>query len=236
MGITKAFKFVREGERGIKLQFGRAVRNADGSPRIIEPGFVLLIPFVQTLQRHHIRQQSRRCADQHVTLKDGLIYRIGGMVIFKVVDIYKALFEIDNIDDSIDELCMAAIRDELQPIGHEELSDLETISRRLKARVETRAREWGVEILQFSLPECAPTPETANLINAALGVELRLRALEAGFRKRNISWDSVPANLVAVLVGTPMVATASSGRLTGDEVIRVTENPESEKGAGIMGD
>ncbi len=209
-GIFKAFRFVREGERGVKVQFGKVVRDANNKPIIIEPGFVFLIPFMQVLSAHHVRQQSYRFPEQHITLKDGLIYRIGGMVIFKVNDVYKALFEIESIDHSIDDLCMAAIRDELQKLNHEDLNDLDKVSKSLLERIKTRAGEWGIEILQFSLPECAPTPETANILNAALGVKLRLEALKKGLEAHKLTLQTVNPNLAAVLVGIPLTATISS--------------------------
>lgn len=212
MGVFKAFRFVKEGERGIKLQFGRAMRDSAGNPIIIEPGFVLLIPFVQTLSKHHVRQQSYRFPEQRITLKDGLIYQIGGMIVFKVIDIYKALFEIDNIDRSIDDIGMAAIRDELQQVSHEELCNLEAISGKLHARLKARTSEWGVDVIQFSLPVCAPTPETANLINASLGVKLRLKALVDGLKEYGLTIKEVSHNLLAVLVGIPLTATVSSSK------------------------
>jgi regulator of protease activity HflC (stomatin/prohibitin superfamily) len=208
-GIFKAFKFVHEGERGIKLTFGRAKRDREGKPVIIEPGFVILVPFVQSLASHHVRQQSYRFPEQHVTLKDGLIYQVAGMVIFKVTDVYKALFDIESIDHSIDDLGMAAIRDELQQLNHEDLQDLTAVSKKLHERVRERANEWGIDIIQFSLPECAPTPETANLINAALGVNLRLKALQDGLKKHDLSLDRIDPNFAAVLIGVPMIATLS---------------------------
>jgi regulator of protease activity HflC (stomatin/prohibitin superfamily) len=48
IAFFKSFRFVREGERGIKLRFGKAVRKKGGTPKVIEPGFAWLIPFVLT--------------------------------------------------------------------------------------------------------------------------------------------------------------------------------------------
>ena len=214
-GAFKAFQFVQEGERGIKLTFGKAVRDEKGVPKVIDPGFIVLIPFVQRLAKHHVRQQSYRFPEQHVTLKDGLIYRVGGMVIYKVNDVYKALFEIDSIDNSIDDLCMATIRDELQTLNHEDLQSLDEVSKKLLARVKSRAGEWGIELLDFRLPECAPTPETANLINASIGVRMRLAALDEELRKYQMTLQTVPPNLAAVLVGIPVATTINSDRGSG---------------------
>jgi regulator of protease activity HflC (stomatin/prohibitin superfamily) len=221
--IFKSFRFVHEGERCVKVQFGKVVRNANNEPRILEPGFVFLIPFAQSIRSHHVRQQSYRFPEQHITLADGLIYRICGMVIFKVEDVYKALFEIESIDHSIDDLCMSAIRDELQKMKHDELSDLDKVSQKLIERVKARANEWGIKIIQFSLPECAPTPETANLLNAALGVKLRLTALKKGLEEQQMSLKTVNPNFAAVLVGIPLTATVAASPVQANHPTQTVE-------------
>jgi SPFH domain/Band 7 family protein len=60
LGLSKTFNYVKEGELGIKLRFGKASRDKDGKPRVIPPGFVMMIPWVDTLAKHHVRQQTSR--------------------------------------------------------------------------------------------------------------------------------------------------------------------------------
>jgi regulator of protease activity HflC (stomatin/prohibitin superfamily) len=45
---VKTIQFVQEGSRGLKLRFGKVVRSSDGTPKVVEPGFVWMIPFVGT--------------------------------------------------------------------------------------------------------------------------------------------------------------------------------------------
>ncbi len=210
IAAAKAFKFIHEGEKGIKLRFGKAVRKSDGNPKIIEPGFVFLIPWVETLQRHHVRQNSFKFNDQRIMLKDGLIFVIGAMILFRVNDIYKALFEIDNLDSSIDDIGMAALREVIQPLNHDDLQNIEEISKKLIERVKGKAGEWGVEVIQFSLTDCAPTPETANILNARIGVKMRVDALVEAVSEKNESLHLVDPSLAAALVGIP-VAVAVGG-------------------------
>ena len=92
----KTFKFVHEGELGIKLRFGKAVRNRDKSPKVIYPGFVILIPCVESLKRHHVRQQSAQFKNQKIMTKDGLIFSVSAMVMYRIRDVYNALFQIET--------------------------------------------------------------------------------------------------------------------------------------------
>lgn len=215
--LVKAFKFINEGELGIKLRFGKALRDKEGKPKIISPGFVLLIPWVETLERHHVRQQTIRFANQKIMLKDGLIFNVTAVVIFRVSDIYKALFEIDELDDSISDLGMGLLRDELSPLDHDELADIGSISEKLLACMKEKADEWGVVFLQFKLTDCAPTPETAHLLNAEVGARLKVEALQKAIKGNGhepFDLGTVDPGLAAVLVGIPLVATTTVNAVT----------------------
>lgn len=210
VAMFKAFKFVQEGERGIKLRMGKAVRDIDGRPRVIEPGFVLLIPFLESLQTHHVRQQTIRFEDQRIMIKEGLIFIVGAVVIFRIKDIYKALFEIDDLDQSLKDLSMGILRDEISTRDHTQLADTAEISMRLLQLLKTKSEEWGIEILQFNLINCAPTPETSNLVNVEIGAKLKMRALRNSQTELAGLDGQLHPTLAAVLVGMPLVATVGS--------------------------
>lgn len=159
------------------------------------------------MKRRHVRQQSYRFAEQRITLKDGLIYLIGGMIVFRVNDVYKALFEIDDLDNAVDNIGMAAIRDEVQKLNHKDLEKNEAVEKKLLARIKTRGDEWGVDFIQFSLTDCAPTAETANILNSVVGASLRIRALKAAATNLKISVNKLEPGLAAALIGIPIMAT-----------------------------
>lgn len=201
----KAFKFVHEGELGIRLRFGKAIRNQDGSPKIIQPGFVLIFPFVEVLKTRHVRQQTLALADQTIMIRGGLTFRVSAMVMFKVNDIYKALFEIEDLNASLTDISMATLRETLAFRSHTGLSDMKTMSRELLGELQTKSAEWGVEFLAFRLTDLSPTPETAPLINAEQGVKLKVAALKAGLVDFSGELKTLPPILAAALIGIPMV-------------------------------
>ena len=215
--IAKAFKFVQEGELGIKLRFGRALKNKDGTPRIVKPGFVLLIPFVETLKRHHVRQQTLRLDHQKVMIAQGLIFNISAVVIFRVKDIYRALFEIDDLDNSLIDLSMGILRDVLSNKNYGELANMESISEELLHKLQEKAEEWGASFIQFKLTDCSPTAETAPLVNAGAGVKMKMEALKAAAKEMGVDLTTIPPVLAATLVGTPLVASIAGDSLYQDQ-------------------
>jgi regulator of protease activity HflC (stomatin/prohibitin superfamily) len=210
----KTFRFVHEGERGIKLRFGRALRDRNGAPKIIEPGFVLLIPFVDSLKRHHVRQQTINLASQTIMIQDGFTFTLSAVVILKIKDIYKALFEIAEIDNSIADLCMGILRDKVQLLKYTELLDTAKISAALLLELKEKAAEWGIEFLAFKLTDCAPTPETSQAISIMAAARMRAEALKEAGKSMGLEPNAMNPNLAAALIGIPLTVAIGDNQNT----------------------
>jgi regulator of protease activity HflC (stomatin/prohibitin superfamily) len=208
------FRFVREGEKGIKLRFGKAKRKRNGrgewEPVVYQPGFTLLIPYVDTLVRRHVRVQTLALPQQTITIKNGLCYIVDAVVRFQVKDIYKALFVVDNLDQTMNNVAMSELRDILTPNEDERaMADVQGMSEKLTQQIKIHSEIWGVVIEQFSIVSCVPTPESQQIVNVAAGVKSRVTALREGFDQLGLHVGSIGEHpqLAAALIGIP-VATA----------------------------
>jgi regulator of protease activity HflC (stomatin/prohibitin superfamily) len=198
--LFMSLRFVHEGERGLKLRFGKVVRNKSGKPIVIEPGFTFLLPKADTLVKRHVRQQTITLDNQEILLKDNSIFIVSAVVFFRVEDIYRALFEIDELDLAVRNFCMETLRTVLQGIdGADGIKDIEGISKKLEQAAESRFQEWGIKLVKFGLVNCAPSRETASFITALPAVRARFDAL----RSQRIS-DPMMA---AAVLGAPTINT-----------------------------
>lgn len=204
MAAFKSFRFVYEGELGIRLRFGRAVIDrATGKPKVIQPGFVLMIPWVDTLLRRHVRQQTISLNGQRFLLKDGMVVEVNGYVLFKVADVYRALFEVANLDQAMTEFAMGALRSEMTKRDYKEIDQIDDISLAVMAQLKERAEQWGVQLIAFQLTNLAPAEEVAQLTSITLRAKmLKEAAGELGYEDLAL----LPPQLAAVLVGAPLVA------------------------------
>jgi regulator of protease activity HflC (stomatin/prohibitin superfamily) len=75
-------RFVREGEQAAILRFGQF-------RRVVGPGFVVIGPPWRSLQRIHIRQTSLRLAPQSVLLRDGVVFNVIGVLVYRITDAYR---------------------------------------------------------------------------------------------------------------------------------------------------
>jgi regulator of protease activity HflC (stomatin/prohibitin superfamily) len=181
LGFTlfNSLRFVNEAEQGLRLRFGRVVRDKEGEPIIIEPGFVFIIPMAESLQKHHTREQPLTLNEQQIILKDRSVFFVGAAILFSIENIYKALFEIDNVELAVKNCCMGALRDILQKLEDaDEITDTAKLSQEIYAYVQPQAEKWGVQITSFRIMNCAPSNETATFLNAKAAVRARFQALQ----------------------------------------------------------
>lgn len=214
-GAAGSIKFVKEGERGLRLRFEKAMKR-NGEYRVILPGLHLMIPGVHKLARIHVRQRTINFPEQAIVLNDSTIFDVGAVLMCRVkdtpVDLYNALFETTGIDEALTDHGLLVVREVLAGKGYEDLfgPDRERISEELLAHASDKAAEWGVELLTFQLSDCRPNDETARLIQTSALATFKLDALTVAARRLGgADVSSLDPGLASVLIGTPLVAATS---------------------------
>lgn len=234
--LLKGLGSVPEGERGVKCRWGKALRKKDGNFDIREPGLVLLWPFVDTLVKRHVRQQTLNLVDQKVTLADGFVYTVSTVIAFKIVDVYKALFDIDKLDQSIENVALIVVQEQLNQRTYGDLLNGEVqLSGIPSERLQEMIKPWGAELIKFGLTDYAVIPEQANLISAQVGALIKLEALKGVAKKLGFkSVKDIPPGLAAALIGTPIVSTVDNDRkVISFQSVADSNATEGEKEAGM---
>jgi regulator of protease activity HflC (stomatin/prohibitin superfamily) len=213
-GLASGARVVQEGQRGMKLRFGKVVRHKAGSrkgnPKVVKPGFVFLIPGVDSLRKVHVRASTLNLDTQSIMLKDRTVFNVGAMVIVRVRDtdddVYRALFETFNLHGSVRDYCAAELRDVLTGMTYTDMADPESLARQVHARVEGKLTGWGLRVEEFMLTDCSPTPATARLVLMGTEVEFRTEALRsaAAAMASDPNIRRVHPTIAAALVGTPV--------------------------------
>src|SRR5262245_44271912 len=88
--ITGVFVVVFDGQHPLKFHLGRA-RN------VVGPGVHWKWPIIQQYRVEDTRDTTIELEPQTIQLKDDLVYEVGARAVYQVVDLRKALIEIDNL-------------------------------------------------------------------------------------------------------------------------------------------
>ncbi len=151
--LAFTIKIVKQYERGVVLRFGKlaGVRN---------PGFNLIIPFVDRMTKVSLRIVTWVLEPQEVITRDNVTVRVDAVVYFMVIDPVKAMINVENYREATIQLALTTLRSVL---GQSELDELlahrDQINLRLRQIIDEQTEEpWGVratlvEVKDALLPE-----------------------------------------------------------------------------------
>ncbi|MDP2719631.1 MAG: slipin family protein [Dehalococcoidia bacterium] len=151
--ISVGTKIVKQYERGVVLRFGKlvAVRN---------PGFNLIIPFIDRLTKVSLRIVTFVLEPQEVITKDNVTVKVDAVVYFMVIDPVKAIINVEEYKDAIIQLALTTLRSVLGQSDMDELlAHRDQINLRLREIIDEQSEDpWGVratlvEIKDVLLPE-----------------------------------------------------------------------------------
>jgi regulator of protease activity HflC (stomatin/prohibitin superfamily) len=154
--------------------------------------------------------------EQVIALKSGLTFQVAGVLYFKVDDVYKAIFEIEKLDESIRQLAMGVLRDEIAKHNdHHDLAETAKISAEIFSKIAERTDAWGVQLIDFRLTTVAPTSESAQVVNMEASALARKKVITEMAGNLNMSPEMlIQSGMAAILVGVPLVATTTVNSAT----------------------
>lgn len=147
-----AIKIVRQYERGVVLRFGRLVRTRD-------PGFNLIIPFIDRMIKVDLRVITMVVEPQVVITKDNVTIKVDAVVYFMVLDPVKAVLQVADYIKATTQIALTTLRSVL---GQSDLDELlferDKINKRLSEIIDHHTEPWGVmvsvvEVKDVQLPD-----------------------------------------------------------------------------------
>ncbi|MGV9246437.1 SPFH domain-containing protein [Streptomyces sp. NPDC003710] len=174
--VSAAARVVKQYERGVVFRFGRLL----GSPR--PPGFTVIVPFVDRLQKVNMQIVTLPIPAQEGITRDNVTVRVDAVVYFKVIDAANALIQVEDYRFAVSQMAQTSLR---SIIGKSDLDDLlsnrEKLNQGLELMIDSPAVGWGVqidrvEIKDVSLPD---TMKRSMARQAEADRERRARVINA---------------------------------------------------------
>lgn len=167
MGVT-----IKSGETALLFTFGHAKHE-------LQPGFRLLFPFLQVVKRMPSRSRTLDLPAQRVVTSDGLVYLVDANLVYRVVDIRKAVIEIDSLRKGMLQTLGLSVQALLRGTTRAEMSAPEELRNSLTLMLEERLAPWGVQVEQAGFTSITPSPRTLRVTQFAQNTTERVRALKA---------------------------------------------------------
>ena len=143
-------RVVQQIERGVVFRLGRA----QAEPR--QPGFTMLIPFVDRMKRVNMQVVTMPVPAQDGITRDNVTVRVDAVVYYRVIDPINAVVKVQDYDFAIAQVAQTSLR---SIIGKSELDDLlsnrENLNQGLEVMLDSPAAHWGIEIDRVEIKDVA---------------------------------------------------------------------------------
>jgi len=141
------FRIVNENQRGVRLIFGKF-------DKVLEPGIRLSIPIIHQFDKVDIRDQMSIIPQQQLISKDNVSLTVDASVQYRVSDVYKAYFKVEDYEDNVIERCKMQIRDVLSSMEvNEILHNKSEINNKFMDKIGDIKDDWGITISRIQLQD-----------------------------------------------------------------------------------
>lgn len=138
--ITYAIRILREYERGVIFTLGRFTK-------VKGPGLIILIPFIQTMEKVDLRIIVMDVPTQDVISKDNISVKVNAVVYFRVIDPERAIINVEHFHEAVSQLAQTTLRSVLGKHDLDEmLSERDKLNLDIQKILDEHSDAWGVKV------------------------------------------------------------------------------------------
>jgi len=181
--LIRSIRIVKQSKKGVVLRLGKYVRT-------VNPGLVVLVPFIESMMTVDMREQVINVQPQQVITSDNVTVIVDGVVYYKVSDPVKSVFEVSDFGYACTTLAQTNLRN---LIGSKSLDETlvarDEINESLREVLDEATNAWGVKVTRVELQKIDPPSDITEAMSRQMKAERDRRAiiLEAeGVKKSEI--------------------------------------------------
>ncbi len=142
-----------------------------------EPGIILLIPFIDKMQRVSLRLIALDIPPQDVITKDNVSIKVNAVVYYRIMDPNNAVVEVENYAYATSQLAQTSLR---SVCGQAELDELlsarDKISVHLQEILDKDTDPWGIKVSKVEIKHIDLPPEMQRAMAKQAEAERERRA------------------------------------------------------------
>jgi regulator of protease activity HflC (stomatin/prohibitin superfamily) len=138
--LFSAIKVVQEYERGVVFRLGRLAG-------VRGPGLILLIPFLERMQKVDLRTVTMDIPAQEVITKDNVTIRVNAVAYFRVLNPDAAVVNVADYIRATSQIAQTTLRSVLgQSTMDDLLAEREKINQQLAQIIDDQTEPWGIKV------------------------------------------------------------------------------------------
>jgi len=187
--LPQMFKIMREYERGVVFRLGKFQATKG-------PGLIVLVPFIDKVERVDLRVLTINVDKQEVITKDNVTVNVDAITFFRVVDAERAVIQVERYIAATSMIAQTTLRSVLGQFELDELlAERDKINKQIQNIIDKQTDPWGIKVVSVEVRDVI-LPETmkramarqaeserdrrAKIINAQGEFEAAAKLVEAG--------------------------------------------------------
>ncbi len=193
--ITGVFVVVYDGQHALKFTLGRA-------KSVVGPGVHFKLPIVQSFRVEETKDTTLDLEPQTIQLNDDLVYEVGAKVVYQIVDLQRALIEVDDLQKGLKNRLVLAVQKVVNNQDRRSIRDMDTMIKIVRQELAPVEQQWGFKIHEFGFSTFSPTPETLEVTQLQRLAEEKLNLYQR-FRGEGLSEQAAVSLISGAVVAIP---------------------------------
>lgn len=169
--VISSIRQVNQYQRGVKFTLGKFTS-------IMEPGWRLVLPVIQSYQKVDIRIKAVDVPDQNAITRDNVTVKVNAVIYYKVSDAEKAIIEVEDFRYAISQYAQTTMRNIVGEVTLDELlSSRDKIAERIREIVDKETDNWGLKVQNVELKDVSLPADMERTIGKQAEAEREKRAV-----------------------------------------------------------
>lgn len=169
--VLISIRQINQYQRGIKFSFGKF-------SEVMEPGWRLVWPIIQSSQKVDIRTKAVDVPDQKAITRDNVSVTVNAVIYYKVSDATKAILEVEDFKYAISQYAQTTMRNIVGEATLDELlANRDQIADRIREIVDKETDAWGLMVQNVELKDVSLPTELERVISRQAEAEREKRAV-----------------------------------------------------------
>ncbi len=165
-------KLVSQGNEALVERLGRYHRK-------LPPGLNFIVPLIdQIVMEDTTREQFLDIKPQNVITKDNIYLEVDAVVFWRIRDIVKSFYEIEDLQGSLNQLATTTLREIIAQNTVEETNvSRAEMDRAILDQLNQTTEDWGVQIIRLDIQSITPPESVRKSMEEERAAEIKKRAL-----------------------------------------------------------
>ncbi len=191
--FTGIFVVVYDGQHALKFTLGRA-------QSVVGPGVNFKWPIIQRFRVVDTKDTTIDLEPQIIQLSDDLVYEVGAKAVYQIVDLHKALIEIDNLVTGLKNRLVLIVQRVVRAQTRQSVRDMAKMIRAVQEELRPVEDEWGVKFHEFGFSTFSPSPETLEITQLSKLAEEKLHLYQRFRQELGLSEQAAVALIAGAVI------------------------------------